>query len=76
MPINRPNISINRTLLILLGILLACLLTINARSVSSESFSLPNQNQSLIDKNASAELLEKGRQLKLNRLAEKISSLK
>ena len=76
MPTNRSKISINRTLLILLGIILACLLTINAKSVTTESFSLPNQGQSILDKNAGVAVLEEAGEAALDRIAEKISSLK
>lgn len=35
MATNRPHTKLNRTLIILLGIILACLLTLNARSLYS-----------------------------------------
>ena len=77
MPTNRSNMSINRTLLILLGIILACILTINARSFySAESLTLPKPNQSIIDKNASLDVIEKTGNSALKKFAEKIASLK
>ena len=77
MPTNRSNLSINRTLLIVLGIILACLLTINARSFySAESFALPKQDQSILDKNASLELIQETGKAAAMNIAEKISYLK
>lgn len=43
MPTNRPNINRNQTLLILLGILLACLLTFNATASHSTGALLPKE---------------------------------
>ena len=77
MPTNRSNLSINRTLLILLGIILACLLTINARSFySAENFALPKQNQPILDKNASLEVIQQTGEAAVKSFAEKIASLK
>lgn len=59
MATNRTNIKLSRTLLILLGILLACLLTLNAKSLYSadllsEPTSIPTADtkspKTLIDK--------------------------
>jgi len=61
MPTKRSNISRNRTLLILLGIILACLLTFNARSFylaeALPPSKVPDTHAQTRDKNTS--LIEK-----------------
>lgn len=78
MPTNRSKISVNRTLLILLGIILACLLTLNARSFySAETLSLPKKTPGeAIDKKAPAELIGKISSASFHNFVEKVSTLK
>jgi len=76
MSTKRPNLSINKTLLILLGILLACLLTMNAKSIPAETFFPSNQKQTLIDKNAGFEALDKTSEAMMKKFVEKLSSLR
>ena len=60
MPTKRSNTNRNRTLLILLGIILACLLTLNARSFYAAEALTPKVSATkTIDKNASQSLIEK-----------------
>ncbi|MEM8938337.1 MAG: hypothetical protein AAGC64_03205 [Bacteroidota bacterium] len=78
MSANRSNISISRTLLILLGIILACLIALNARSFYSvENLSFPKQNQpNFLDKKASVNFLKDASKIALEKFGEKTSSLK
>jgi len=74
MPTNRSNISLNRTLIILLGIILACLLTLNAKSFySAETLSFPEKRVKTLDNNASVELLEGISKSTLRSFIEKVS---
>ena len=77
MPTNRSKISLNRTLLIVLGIILACLLTLNARSFySAESLSFPKSSITVPnDKKVESGLVEIGKHSFRN-IIEKVSSLK
>lgn len=78
MSANRSNLSISRTLLILLGIILACLLTLNARSFHSvENLSFPKQTRpNLLDKKANLNFLKEASKIAFEKFAEKTSSLK
>ena len=77
MPKSQPTKSINRTLLILLGIILAFLLTINAKSFySAESLSFPRQISLPVDKNVSVGFLEKIDGAAASSFLEKLASLK
>ncbi len=78
MPTNKPKISLNKTLLILLGIILACILTLNAKTFySADSLSFPNQNRPvLLNKNVKLDLLKETSKSALSKIGEKVSSLK
>ena len=78
MPTNRSKISTNKTLLILLGILLACLLTLNARSFySADSLSFPKSTSisGPTDKNVT-DFIDKIGVTSIRNFIKKVSSLK
>lgn len=78
MPTKRTKLSINRTLLILLGIILACLLTLNASSFySAETLSFPKTTKmESIEKNVRTDLIEKIGAHSIKNFLEKVTSLK
>ncbi|MEP2950934.1 MAG: hypothetical protein ABJO91_13035 [Ekhidna sp.] len=76
MATNRPNIKFNRTLLILLGILLACLLTLNAQSMySTDLLSAPTTPTS-VEQSAPKTIIEQIGKISFDSFIKKISSLK
>ncbi len=75
MAINRTNIKLNRTLLILLGILLACLLTLNAKSLYSADLLSEPTNIPTADTKAPKTLIDKIGTISLGKISKKISSL-
>ncbi len=77
MATNRSNISLNRTLLILLGIILACVLILNAQSVySADLLDEPtNKANQLIDVPAPKTLLDQIGSIGIKDFIKKISSL-
>lgn len=78
MPTKRTKLSINKTLLILLGIILACLLTLNASSFySAETLSFPKTTKmESIEKNVKTDLIEKIGANSIKTFLEKVTSLK
>ncbi len=76
MATNRTNIKLNRTLLILLGILLACLLTLNAKSLYSADLLSDPTNISTADKTSPKTFLDKIESINFLDFTKKISSLK
>ncbi|MEQ9465932.1 MAG: hypothetical protein RLN88_00900 [Ekhidna sp.] len=75
MATNRTNIRLSRTLLILLGILLACLLTLNAKSLYSADLLSEPTNIQTVDTNTSKTLLDQINMISFKDFAKKISSL-
>ncbi len=76
MATNRTNIRFNRTLLILLGILLACLLTLNAKSLYSADLLSDPTNTSTVDKTSPKTFFDKIEAINFKSFTKKISSLK
>lgn len=74
MATNRTNIRLNKTLLILLGILLACLITLNAQSLYSADTLTPT-NASQVDKPTPKTLFDQLGTIRFTSLTKKISSL-
>lgn len=75
MATNRTNIRLSRTLLILLGILLACLLTLNAKSLYSADLLSEPTNIQTVDTNSPKILLDKIKKISFKDFPKKISSL-
>ncbi|WP_420576059.1 hypothetical protein [Ekhidna sp.] len=75
MATNRTHSRLNRTLLILLGIILACLLTLNAKSLySADLLSEPTKMQNL-DAKTSKTFLDKIGKISFKDFHKKITSL-
>lgn len=76
MAANRTNIRLNKTLLILLGILLACLLTLNAKSLyTADLLSTPTKAPE-VNTSPSKTLIDKIGMISFTTFHKKISSLK
>ena len=75
MSTNRTNIKFNRTLLILLGILLACLLTLNAKSLySADLLSNPTKTNT-VETIEPQTLLDQISKISFKEIHKKITSL-
>lgn len=75
MATNRTNIKLSRTLLILLGILLACLLTLNAKSLYSADLLSEPTNIPTVDTKSPKTFLDKIGTISFKNFPKKISSL-
>ncbi len=77
MATNRSNISLNRTLLILLGILIACVLMLNAQPIhKADLLSDPTKTSTqAIDAPTPKTLIDKMGSIRLEDFIKKISSL-
>ena len=76
MATNRTNIKLSRTLLILLGILLACLLTFNAKSLYSvDLLSEPTKSIPTADQKSPETFIDKIGTISFKSFHKKISSL-
>lgn len=75
MATNRTHIKLSRTLLIVLGIILACLLTLNAKSLYSADLLSEPTNTPTVDANPPKTIIDKIGSISLKNLPKKISSL-
>lgn len=75
MPTNRTHIKFNRTLLILLGILLACLLTLNAKSLYSADLLSSPAKIKTVDSTSPKTLLDQIGKISFKEIHKKITSL-
>jgi len=75
MATNRTNIKLSRTLLIILGIILACLLTLNAKSFHSADLMSEPTNIFSADTKTSKTLIDKIETISFKEIGKKISSL-
>jgi len=76
MSTNRSHTKLSRTLLILLGILLACLLTLNARSPYSADLISKTTNDQVAKPADSKTILDQIGKISFEEIHKKISSLK
>ncbi len=75
MATNRTNIKLSRTLLILLGILLACLLTLNAKSLYSADLLSEPTTIPAADAKSPKTFMDKIGSINFKNIPKKISSL-
>lgn len=75
MATNRTHTRFNRTLLILLGIILACLLTLNAKSLYSADLLSEPTNMQSVDAKTPKTFLDQIGKISFKEFRKKISSL-
>ncbi len=75
MATNRTNIRLNRTLIILLGILLACLITLNAKSLYTADFNGKPTKIQTADSPSPKTLIDQIGKISFSEIRKKVSSL-